>query len=104
MEINIDDSVSPVAQKPRKTPFHLRDKVEKETNHLIDTYIIEKVAGVTSIVQYVAAEPTPWISHIVTPPKKNGSDIRICVDMREANAVVKRERHTLPTIEELILD
>ena len=94
VKINIDDSVSPVAQKPRKTPFHLRDKVEKETNHLIDTYVIEKVEG----------EPIPWISPIVTPPKKNGSDIRLCVDMREANAVVKRERHTLPTIEELILD
>jgi len=52
---------------------------------LIDTDIIEKVEG----------ELTPWISPIVTPPKKNGSDIRLCVDMREANAAVKRERFSV---------
>lgn len=40
----------------------------------------------------------------MTPPKKNGEDMRLCVDMRQANKAVCRERHTLPTIEELILD
>ncbi|XP_062571293.1 uncharacterized protein K02A2.6-like [Saccostrea cucullata] len=94
VKIHIDESVPPVAQKPRRTPFHLRSKVEKEIQHLLDTDIIEKVEG----------EPTPWISPIVTPPKKNGEDIRLCIDMREPNKAVRRERHTMPTIEELILD
>lgn len=66
----------------------------KEIQYLVDTDIKEKVEG----------EPTPCISPIVTPPKKDGEEIRLCVDMREANRAVKRERHTIPTIDELILD
>ncbi len=41
---------------------------------------------------------------IVTPPKKNPDEIRLCVDMREANKAMERERHLLPTINELIND
>ncbi|KAK3085057.1 hypothetical protein FSP39_023610 [Pinctada imbricata] len=94
VKIHIDESVPPVAQKTRKTPFHLRDKVEHEINELLKIDIIEKVEG----------EATPWVSPIVTPPKKDGKEIRLCIDMREANKAVRRERHTMPTIDELILD
>jgi hypothetical protein len=45
-------------------------------------------------------QPTPWISPIVAVPKKNGG-VRICVDMREANAAIKRVRHPIPTVEEV---
>ena len=57
-------------------------KVEKELDELLKLDIIEKVEG----------EPTPWVSPIVTPPKKDGKEIRLCVDMREANQAVKREK------------
>lgn len=40
---------------------------------------------------------------IVTPPKKNG-DVRICVDMREANKAIERETHPMPTIDQLVHD
>ena len=55
----------------------------------------------TDIIKEVDGEPNQWISPIVTPPKTNGADIRLYVDMREANSAVKRERHTLSTIEGL---
>ena len=94
IKLHVDKDVQPVAQRPRKTPFHLRDKVKKEIDKLIDQDVIEKVEG----------EPTPWVSPIVTPPKRNPEEIRLCVDMREANKAIRRERHIMPTMEELIVD
>lgn len=45
MKLHIDESIHSVAQKPRRTPFHLRSKVAKEIQYLVDTDIIGKVEG-----------------------------------------------------------
>ena len=45
--------------------------------------------------------PTPWVSPLVIIPKPSG-DIRICVDIRQANTAVIRERHPIPTVDEVI--
>ena len=56
--------------------------------------MIEKVEG-----------PTPWVSPVVVAPKpKQPGSIRMCVDMRQANRAVHRERHITPTIKEIISD
>ena len=55
--------------------------------------IIEKVVG-----------PTPWVSPIVCVPKKQKDQVRICVDMREPNKAIGRERHPMPTLDDLIAD
>ena len=65
VSLHIDDSVTPVAQPPRRIPFHMRKEVEG---------IIEKVEG-----------PTPWVSPLSPIPKKTGG-VRLCVDMRMANS------------------
>lgn len=91
--LHIDKDVSPVAITNRRTPFHLREKVAVELDKLLDEDVIEAVVG----------EATPWVSPIVTPPKKDGS-IRICVDMRRPNEAIKRERHSMPTVDDLIHD
>lgn len=91
--LHINKNVKPVAQKGRRTPFHLRKKVEKEIENMLKDDVIEEIQN----------ESTPWVSPIVTPPKKNG-DVRICVDMREANKAIERERHPMPTIDELVHD
>ena len=70
----------------------MRGDVEKELERLERLDIIERVEG-----------PTPWISPIVVVPKKS-REVRICVDMREANKAVKREKHLMPTIDDLIAD
>ncbi len=36
-------------------------------------------------------------------PKKSG-EIRVCVDMREANKAIGREKHLMPTLDDLIAD
>jgi hypothetical protein len=51
------------------------------------------------IVEKIANQPTPWISPMVVTPKKDGG-IRLCVDMREANQAIERERNTMPTLQD----
>ena len=60
VRIHIDETVKPVAQRTRRTPFHLRPKVEAELQKLLDDDIIQRVKD----------EPTSWISPIVCVPKK----------------------------------
>lgn len=90
LRVPVDPDVTPVAQKVRKIPFSLQGPVERKLQELMDEDIIEQVSG-----------PTPWVSPIVCAPKKNG-DIRLCVDMRRANAAVIRERHPMPTIDDVL--
>ena len=90
LELHIDPDVQPVAQKARRIPVALQQAVERKLEQLLQQEIIEKVSG-----------PTPWVSPIVCAPKSNG-DIRLCVDMRRANTAVKRERHPMPTIDDVL--
>ena len=90
VQLHIDTKVTPVAQKARRIPFHLRKKVEHELKVLEEQHIIERVDG-----------PTPWVSPLVLIPKKNGA-VRICVDMRRANKAITRKRYPTPTIDDLI--
>ena len=76
-------------QPQRRIPYHIRQDVSKELKKLQDQDIIEKVT----------IQPTPWVSPIVATPKKDGG-IRICVDMREANQAIERERHIMPTLQD----
>lgn len=92
--IPIDDSVKTVIQPVRRVPFHLREKLEKKLDELEDSDIIEKVN-----------EPSNWVSPVVVVPKgHNGSDIRLCVDMHQANAAIIRERFPIPTVDEVLQD
>ena len=70
--------------------FALRPKVRDHLKDLMEKDIIEKVDG-----------PSPWVSPVVVTPKPNG-DIRLCVDMRRANEAIIRERHPIPTIDEVL--
>ena len=92
VKLHIDETVTPKRQPHRRIPYHIRKDVEIELKRLEDDDIIEKTDG-----------PTPWISPIVVVPKKSGA-VRICVDMREANKAVMREKHLMPTLDDLITD
>ena len=41
---------------------------------------------------------------MVVPKPKSEGQIRVCVDMRQANEAIVRERHITPTITELVND
>ena len=88
LKLHIDSKVTPIAQKPRRVPFALREKVTAKVENLIAKDIVERVDG-----------PTSWISPVVVAPKASG-DIRLCVDMRKANETIIRERIPIRRIPE----
>ena len=45
--------------------------------------------------------PTQWVSPVVVVPKPSG-DIRLCVDMRKTNEAIVRERHPIPTVDDIL--
>ena len=92
VKVHVDPDVTRRQQPHRRIPFHVGGDIEKELERLERLDIIEKVEG-----------PTPWISPIVVVPKKSG-EVRTCVDMREANKAIKRVKHLMPTIDDLIAD
>lgn len=92
LKLHINEEIQPVAQSVRRVPFSLREKVKQELNRLLEEDVIERVKG-----------PTPWVNPLVIVPKPGG-DVRICVDMRRANEAIIRERHPIPTTDEVVYD
>ena len=88
LKVHVNPNIPPIAQPPRRVPFHIRKVVDAKLRELEDLDIIESVQG-----------PTPWVSPLVAVPKANG-EVRVCVDMRRANEAVIRERHPIPTLED----
>ncbi|KAG6461364.1 hypothetical protein O3G_MSEX012576 [Manduca sexta] len=90
IEIPVNDSVKPICQPYRRVPIPLEEKVELKIKELLKKDIIEEVHG-----------PSSWVSPIFPILKEDGS-LRLCVDMRRANAAIKRENHPLPTMDQLL--
>ena len=90
LKLHIDKTVTPVAQPLRRVPFKMRAKIENKIDELEQLDIIEKVQG-----------PTPWTSNLVCIPKKD-NDIRLCLDLRQANKAVQRERFPMPNVEDTL--
>ena len=91
VSLHIDESVTQKQQPHRHIPNSQR--FEQELARLEDEDVIEKTEG-----------PTPWVSPIVVLTKNKSGEVRICVDIREANKAVQREKHLMPTIDDLITD
>ena len=83
-------NVKPMAQPIRRTPFSLRSKVEAKIQELVDLDIIEP-----------AQWPATWVYPVVVV-LKSGGDIHLCIDMRRANQAIQRERHPIPTVDEVM--
>ena len=73
--------MTPIVQPLRTPPFNLRHKLEKKLDNLDSMDIIEKVNS-----------PSQWVSPVVVVPKPSG-EVGLCVDTRQANCAVERERY-----------
>ena len=90
VDLHVDRTVTPVAQPHRKIPFSERTKLEAKLEKLIGDDVIEKVG-----------EPTSWVSPVVITPKRTANEIRLNVDMREANKAIPRTHTVMPTLEDI---
>ena len=67
--------------------------VSKKLDNFVASDIIEEVSGQSS-----------WVSPGVVKPTASSDDVRLCVDMRQVNLAVKRERYPVSTIDEASQD
>jgi len=91
-EVNLqtDETVIPTVMPARRIPIAVRPKLEEELNRLVKLGVIAPVE-----------EPTPWVNQIVIAEKKSG-ELRICLDPRELNKALMRERFTLPVLDDVL--
>ena len=87
--IKIDKTVSPVRQSLRRIPFPLEELTLKKLKELLEHDIIERVN-----------EASEWVSPMLVK-RKSTNEVRIIVDLREANKAIVREIHPLPTLEQI---
>ena len=82
--VELDPSVPPVIQTPRKVPYAKHTQLKETLDKLERDGIIASVD-----------EPTDWVHNLVITEKRSGS-LRICLDPRPLNKAIKRERYEIP--------
>ena len=88
--LQVDPSVQPVVMADRRVPLSVRPQLKAELDRMTKLGVIKRVD-----------EPTPWISQLVLVTKKSGA-LRVCIDPRELNRALLRERYTLPVLEDVV--
>ena len=88
--IEVDETIPPVVNPPRRIPVALRERVEKELDRMEKTEIIKRVD-----------EPTDWVNSMVVVEKHNGN-LRVCLDPKHLNKAIKRPHYAMPTTEEIL--
>ena len=82
----------PIAQKPRRVPYHLTEPLQSRIEEFIANDIMEKVPDHKAIT---------WCSPIVVQPKlKNPEDIRVSLDLHLLNRSMLRTRNIQAPITE----
>lgn len=90
VHLRVDENAESSVTPSRRIPTALREKFKAELDRLEDLGVLAKVD-----------EPTAWVSSVVIATKKSGA-LRICIDPRLLNQVLKRETHQLPILDDLM--
>ncbi|KAE8980484.1 hypothetical protein PR001_g24264 [Phytophthora rubi] len=88
-DLDVGDA-KPVAQRPRSIAPHIMLKVYELLKKLLETELIE-------------FSVSAWASPIVIVLKKNGVDIRMCIDYRVVNGFIQLATYPLPLIDDLLI-
>eukprot|EP00644_Phytophthora_capsici_P005085 jgi/Phyca11/97239/e_gw1.1.1898.1 len=84
-------NATPVAQRVRRVAPQFREKLSDLIKGLLSAGIITH-------------STSPWASPIVVIIKKNGVDIRLCIDYRLVNSLTKLMVYPMPLINDLLDD
>ena len=90
--IEIDPSVQPGVQKPRRLTLLMKKQFGNKIQKLLEQDFIEP-----------ATSSPKWVSPLVCVPKKD-ADVRLCVDMRKANTVIIRNYYLTFTLDEILYE
>ena len=88
-DIKVNKEVPPKVQQQRPVPAPLESRIKEEIKRMIHEDVIEEATGAS------------WVSPVHIVYKGNG-ELRLCVDLREANKAVIRERFPIPRIQDLL--
>ena len=87
--ITLKDQVTPVIRPPRRVPHSLLGKLKQCIEANLRCGVLKRVD-----------QPTDWVHNLVIVEKKNGA-LRLCLDPRDLNKVIKREHYNIPTIQDV---
>ncbi|GBL65032.1 Transposon Ty3-I Gag-Pol polyprotein, partial [Araneus ventricosus] len=88
--ITLKDNAIPVIHPPRRVPQALQPKLKETLDKLEKEKIVSKVN-----------KPTDWVQSLVIVEKPNGN-LRLCLDPRDLNKVIKREHYQIPSADDII--
>lgn len=88
-QIKIVDDAQPVVKPIRRIPLAIKDRLKETLNNYENRNIIERVEG-----------PTDWCNNLVIVEKPDKS-LRLCLDPKELNKCILRERYLIPSPEEI---
>ncbi|KAJ0392526.1 hypothetical protein P43SY_002493 [Pythium insidiosum] len=89
-DIDVCDA-RPIAQRCRRVPPQYSEKLYELIKGLLD-------AG------FIVPSTSPWASPIVIVVKKNGVDIRLCIDYRVVNELTRLMVYPMPIVQDLLED
>ena len=87
--ITLQEGCEAVVNPPRCVPHSLKGKLKHTLQKNMESGVLVKVD-----------QPTDWVHNLVIVEKKNGS-LRLCLDPRELNRIVKWEHYKIPTVKEI---
>ncbi|OWZ12271.1 hypothetical protein PHMEG_00014595 [Phytophthora megakarya] len=89
-DVNVDDHV-PIKQRARRIPIRYPQKLYELLKGLLKA-------------NFVSFSDSQWASPIVIVLKKNGEDIRLCIDYKMVNTATAIMEYAMPLIDELLTD
>jgi len=92
ISIKLVDNAIPKSCPPRRVPFKIIDKLKETLEAMCKLNVIKK-----------CEQPSEWQSNMIVIEKPVKS-IRVCLDPREINKYIVRERYEIPTIEQIKLN